>query len=119
MALKDEEAAVTAPSISAEEAVVTAPSIKAPEEQREVPSEPLAEPALVPAIPLIAAETQRAQDSVSREYSEDSWEALKEAAAAVACSIAVRAQHPTEALLESPLPADLGGSVEEEFVVAD
>jgi hypothetical protein len=31
----------------------------------------------------------------------------------------VRAQHPTEALLESPLPADLGGSVEEEFVVAD
>jgi hypothetical protein len=131
MALKDEEAAETAPSISAEEAaetapsisaeeaVVTAPSIKAPEEQREVPSEPLAEPALVPAIPLIAAETQRAQDSVSREYSEDSWEALKEAAAAVACSIAVRAQHPTEALLESPLPADLGGSVEEEFVVAD
>lgn len=119
MALKDEKAAVTAPSISAEEAVVTAPSIKTPEEQREVPSEPLAEPALVPAIPLIAAETQRAQDSVSREYSEDSWEALKEAAAAVACSIAVRAQHPTEALLESPLPADLGGSVEEEFVVAD
>lgn len=122
MALKDEEAAVTAPSISAEEAVTTAPSIKAPEEQREIPSEPLAEPApLMPAIPLIAAETQRARDSVSREYSEDSWEALKEAAAAVACSIAVRAQHPPEALLDRPLklPADLGGSVEEEFVDAD